>query len=94
MDISSVNPNIHGLGGNPAGNTPEKLSDHKELIQAVKALNATELFGQNNELTFVINRDTHRPVMRIINRKTKEVIQQVPPEYIIRLAEDVRTKGV
>ena len=72
---------------------PETKAEDRELIQAVKALNATELFGQNNELTFVLDRQTHRPLVRIIDRETKEVIRQIPPEYAVRMAEDFRLHG-
>jgi len=67
----------------------EKFSEHRELIQAVKALNAAELFGQNQELTFALDRETRRPVVRIVDRETKEVIRQIPPELVLRLAQDL-----
>jgi len=66
--------------GYPAG--------HREIIQAVKALNATEMFGEENELVFQMDRDAHRMVVRVVNRKTKEVVSQVPAEYVLRLQED------
>ncbi len=68
----------------------QELAVNRDLIQAVKALNAAELFGQNNELTFVLDRETHRPVVRIVDRETGKVIQQIPPEYILQLANDLR----
>ncbi len=68
----------------------EKLPQHRELIQAVKAVNVAELFGQNSELTFVLDRETHRPVVRLIDRKTNEVIRQIPPEYVLRMAQELR----
>jgi len=71
----------------------ETRSENRELIQAVKALNATELFGQNQELTFVFDRTTHRPLVRIVDRETREVIRQIPPEYALRMASDVGVWG-
>ena len=70
--------------------TPEMRAENRELIEAVKALNATEMFGQDNELEFLIDRETHRPLIRIVNRETKEVIRQIPPEYMLRIAEDLK----
>jgi flagellar protein FlaG len=67
----------------------EGQTENREMIKAVKALNQTELFGQNNELTFVLDRETHRPLVRIIDRETKEIIRQIPPEYALRLADDL-----
>jgi len=68
----------------------EKLVHQRALIQAVKALNAAELFGQNSELSFVLDRETRRPVVRLIDRKTAEVIRQIPPEYLLRMAHDLK----
>jgi flagellar protein FlaG len=65
----------------------EQLAERRELIQAVKAVNAADLFGENSELTFALDRQTRRPVVRILDRKTKEVLRQIPPEYVLRLAE-------
>jgi flagellar protein FlaG len=48
------------------------------------------LFGQNSELTFVLDRETHRALVRLIDRKTNEVIRQIPPEYLLRMAQDLK----
>lgn len=89
MNIDS----LHSVGQPlAAASTPlpaEKLSEHRELIQAVKALNAAEIFGQNRELTFVLDRETRRAVVRIVDRKTNEVIRQIPPELVLRMAKDL-----
>lgn len=68
-------------------------AESRNLIKAVKALNATELFGQNYELTFVIDRETRRPLVRIVDRETKEIIRQIPPEYALRMADDLKLGG-
>jgi flagellar protein FlaG len=92
MEINAVSLNQPHPANAPA---PSELkpAETRELIQAVKALNATELFGQNNELTFVFDRETHRPLLRIIDKETKEVIRQIPPEYALRLAETLKLEG-
>jgi flagellar protein FlaG len=70
--------------------SPETRSENRELIHAVRALNATELFGQNSELTFILDRETGRPLVRIVDRDTREVIRQIPPESALRMAEDLK----
>lgn len=70
----------------------EKLAQQRELIQAVKALNGTELFGQNTELTFVFDRETRRALVRVVDKKTRQVTLQIPPEYVLRMAEE-RKRG-
>jgi flagellar protein FlaG len=64
-------------------------AENRELIQAVKAVNATELFGTRSELTFSMDRQTQRLVVRLVDKETKDVIRQYPPEYVLRLAEDI-----
>ena len=93
LAIAKLDPRPNDVG------TPNVLPDAKEifqrreLIKAVKALNQTELFGENNELTFILDRNTHRPLMRLVDRKTREVIRQIPPESVLRVAEDL-SKGI
>ncbi|MFB3826428.1 MAG: flagellar protein FlaG [Bryobacteraceae bacterium] len=67
-----------------------QLARHRDLIQAVRTVNAGEMLGQDNELTFQMDRETRRPILRIVSRKTNEVIEQVPPEYVLRMAEELR----
>jgi len=69
----------------------QEVSERRELVKAIKAINATEFFGENYELTFVLDRETRRPLMRIIDRQTREVIRQLPPEYTLRLAEEIKS---
>jgi uncharacterized FlaG/YvyC family protein len=68
---------------------PDQAAENREVIRAVQALNGTEMFGQENQLTFQRDETTRRLVVRIVNRKTNEVISQIPPEYVLRLAEDL-----
>ena len=83
------------IGGQPLTAAPllghaQELPQHHELIRAVKAVNVAELFGQNSELTFVLDRETSRPLVRLIDRTTREVIRQIPPEYVLRMAAELR----
>jgi flagellar protein FlaG len=54
----------------------------------VKQLNETDLFGNNRELSFLLDPRSHRTVIRLVDRKTKEVIRQIPPETVLRLARE------
>ncbi len=89
MDIGPVSMPMYAPATAPEPGVRVRPEDRR-LIQAVKALNASELFGENAELTFVVDRETGRPLVRIIDRETKEVIRQIPPEYALRLAEDLK----
>jgi flagellar protein FlaG len=60
---------------------------NREVIQAVKAVNGAELFGSGSELSFSVDRSTQRPVIKVVDRKTGDIIQQIPPEYVLRMAQ-------
>ncbi len=93
MEVGSIQANAPTIAVASSALPPEKVAEHRELVKAVKALNATEMFGQNNELTFVLDRETHRPVVRIVDRKTNEVVRQIPPEYALRMAEYLKLEN-
>jgi uncharacterized FlaG/YvyC family protein len=57
------------------------------LIRTVKGVDAASLFGDGSELTFAMDQETRRPVIRVIDRQTQEVLWQAPPEYVLRMAE-------
>ena len=89
MDITPMHRPGNALSPAPAPVPAEKAVENREIVQAVKALNAAELFGQNSELTFLLDRRTQRPVIRLVDRKTKDVIRQIPPEHVLRMARDL-----
>jgi uncharacterized FlaG/YvyC family protein len=89
MDISPINHNTALPVAAPAI-PAERAAENREVIQAVKAVNSAGFFGDQNELAFQLDPKTHRVLIRVINRKTKEVVDQYPPEYILRLAEDLK----
>ena len=91
MDVTAVDRSGQTLPA-PAPAVPvDRAAENREVVQAVKALNGTEMFGHDNELTFQRDLQTRRMVIRVINRQTKEVVSQVPPEYVLRLAEDLKS---
>jgi uncharacterized FlaG/YvyC family protein len=68
------------------------VAEHRDLVQAVRTVNAAEMLGQDNELSFLMDRETQRPILRLVNRKTNEVVRQVPPEHVLRLARELRQR--
>jgi uncharacterized FlaG/YvyC family protein len=68
-------------------------SENREIIQAVRAVNASVQLGDSNELTFSLDRQSRRPVIKIVNRETNEVVEQIPNERVLRLAEDLKLNG-
>src|SRR5215472_1983084 len=68
----------------------DAIEDERVLIHAVRAVNASEVLGQENELTFAIDRRSRRTLVKIVNKRTGEVVQQIPPEYVLRMAEEMK----
>jgi uncharacterized FlaG/YvyC family protein len=93
MDITAINRNVEPLVAAAPVAPVEHLAETRDIVQAVKALNATEMFGQDNELVFQMDRQARRIVIQVINNKTKEVLTQVPPAYLLRLSEDLKKSG-
>ena len=91
MEISSVRPGVYA-GVEASAVSPQEAAKRRELIQATKAVDASGAFGDQNELVFVLNPGTHEAIVRLVDRKTREVLLQVPPEYVLRMAEDLRQK--
>ena len=95
MNISSSVPPVASTALSAADLTaqtaaPEKAADRMKLAQAVKTVNDSRTFGDNQELTFVLDRTTRRTLVRLIDRQTQEVVMQIPPEYVLRLAEEMK----
>ena len=87
METSRVN-NTAALLASPVAETKQHLAP--ELMQAVKAVNAAKLFGEDSELSFVLDRETKRLVVRLVEKDTRKVIRQIPAEEILRTAEALR----
>lgn len=97
MDIGRIQPaSALGTGVDHATTQPVSREDaarERQMIQAVKALNGTELFGQDSELTFVFDRHTRRALVRVVDRRTREVKMQIPPERVLRMAQEANSEG-
>jgi uncharacterized FlaG/YvyC family protein len=90
MEITAVDRSAQPMVA-PAATVPvDQAAENREVVKAVKALNGTEMFGDDNQLTFRRDPETQRMVIRVVNRKTEEVVTQIPPEYVLRLAEDLK----
>jgi flagellar protein FlaG len=90
MDITGVNGVGQIPATAPAPAAPEHVAENRDIVQAVKALNAASSFGDNNELSFMVDRNTKMAVIRIVNKETKEVVKQIPAEYILALARELQ----
>jgi len=90
MDINALSRITQAMPAAATAITPDKAAENREVVQAVKALNNTQMFGEDNDLVFQKDPQTQRMVIKVVNRKTQDVISQIPPEYVLRLAEDLK----
>jgi uncharacterized FlaG/YvyC family protein len=89
MNTSSIGPVGAPAPAQPS--PPQPLTDdQRALIHAVHAVNAAEMFGQENELAFAFRRNSGNAVLRIVDRKTRETVRQIPEEHVLRMAEELK----
>ena len=62
----------------------------RQLAQATKTVNQSGQLRQDRELTIALDRDSGQPVMRLVDKQTREVIQQIPEERVLRMAEEFK----
>ena len=72
-------------GGAERG-SQEQSARNRELAKAIRAINENAVFGPGSELRFTVDRETGRRLIRIVDRTTNEVINQIPTEEVIRMA--------
>ena len=70
----------------------QQRAERQEIIRAVESVQKAQLFGEYNELTFAFDRASTRPILRIVDKRTREVVRQIPAEYLLRLAEDLKSQ--
>jgi flagellar protein FlaG len=100
MQISSQNTVSPGFtmdrtdaNTNTSGTTIQDRSrqDHaRQIAQAVRTVNESGQFPVDNELTIALDRNSGQPVVRLIDRQTREIIQQIPEERVLRIAEEFK----
>jgi flagellar protein FlaG len=89
MDVIAFSRTIQAA---PAMATPvsaDTALQNRQLIQAVKALNKSDMLSEDNGLEFQKDPDSKRWVIKVVNKATGDVISQVPAEYVLRLADDL-----
>ncbi len=90
MEIGALE-RVQGYASAPVpAESPREAAERRELIRAVRAVDKAQLYGSDNELTFSLDRESRRTVVRIVNRETKEVVRQIPPKEVLALAERLR----
>jgi uncharacterized FlaG/YvyC family protein len=61
---------------------------NRAVSAAVGQLNEAGYAGQGREITFSVDPATKQSVIKVIDTATKEVINQLPPEYLLQIAAE------
>jgi uncharacterized FlaG/YvyC family protein len=66
--------------------SPQERQQRQQLIKAVESINSANLLGESSELTFAYGRQDRMMRLQVVNRKSKEVLREVPSDDVLRLA--------
>lgn len=91
MQISSVNSLMPAPPVDPT--TPSLNHEPvlaKQVATAVRSLNQSGMYGQDRELQFARDPGTKTMVIKVVQQQTGEVIEQIPPEEVLRAAEALK----
>jgi flagellar protein FlaG len=84
-------PDLTSAAAIPATSGDFSPADRRDLAlavsAAVKQLNSAGYGGDGREVVFSFDRATRLPVVRVVDTDTKEVIDQLPTEAALRLAD-------
>ena len=90
MAISSIHSSILAAPVSPAPTVPvPSKTASREIATAVQTLNQNGLAGQDREFSIAIDAKTKVPVVRIVDSNTRELIEQIPSQAILDLAQQI-----
>lgn len=74
-----------------AGAAPTLEEVTKAVENINKSLQSKTLQAFSQDLEFSVDSDTERMVVKVVDRKTKEVIRQIPSEETLEIAKSIDT---
>jgi flagellar protein FlaG len=89
MDVIALSRTTQAAPAMAAPVSADTALQNRQLVQAVKALNKSDMLSEDNGLEFQKDPDSKRWVIKVVNKATGDVISQVPAEYVLRLADDL-----
>lgn len=92
MEVNSLSP-MSSLTALTAATRPNSVTELTQAVAAVRAVNKSGLFGQDRELLFARDGDTQASVIQVVSRETGEVLEQIPPENIVKILADLKRQG-
>jgi len=93
MQIGSVSSTIpfSTTTTQPAEN--DHNTNVRQLATAVRALNQSELYGQDRQFQFSRDPGTHQFIIKVLDPATGEVLDQIPPEQLLQAFDNLQQLG-
>lgn len=76
-------------GGKNNGNAQKQMTQEQQAAQLKKAVEDINRKANNSEAIFGIHDKTNRVTIKLINKDTKEVIKELPPEKTLDMIAKV-----
>ncbi len=75
----------------PTGSTTDPVTSarNRSVSSAVKLLNDAAPAGSLHEFSIAIDPTTRQAVVRVVDRATNEVLEQLPSEYLLEVARQL-----
>ncbi|HJT87346.1 MAG TPA: flagellar protein FlaG [Bryobacteraceae bacterium] len=90
MEISPLNSMmVSAASVNATATTGQGPTLLRQVATAVRALNKSQMYGQDRELQFARDPGTKALVIKIVQQATGEVVEQIPPEEVLRVAANL-----
>ena len=86
VEISTKNTDADGGGNNGGTAYNQQMPTNEQLKRAVEEINKK---ANNSAAVFGIHEETHRVTIKIIDKESKEVIKEFPPEKTLDMIAKV-----
>ena len=93
ISVSAVSSYPVPSSGAQVSQAPSDRTLNRAVSVAVGKLNESSYAGEGREVTFSVDPATKQPVVKVIDTATKEIIRQLPPEYLLQIAGDDANDG-
>lgn len=78
-----------GAGGNSQAANQQQLAQNAQIKKAVEEINKKSLQRTQSEAIFGIHEATNRVTIKIVDKNTKEIIKEYPPEETLDMIAKV-----
>lgn len=90
MEINPLNRLGVNLTIGPAQTPSATTPGDSQIVAAVRGLNQSEFLSQNHTLTYKRDPKTGHMVIQIVERDSGDVVDQIPPEAVLRLSDEIK----